>query len=105
MVTSQPGASLGQRYASCCAAMAVAEAVRAKGGHALLVLDDISPLVGAPAELQRLGNHSRAWNVCAVHVKHSGCSGGMRFLSEVATLGEPLQSVRAHRGRSEFPCA
>ena len=48
MVACGPGASLGHRYAACCAAMAVAEAVRREGGHALLVLDDISPLVCSP---------------------------------------------------------
>ena len=55
MIACQPGASLGQRFMACCAAMAVAEEERRKGGHALLVLDDISPLVRFPslAELAR----------------------------------------------------
>jgi F0F1-type ATP synthase alpha subunit len=41
---SSPKAPLGERLATLCAACAAAERVRDKGGHALVVLDDVSAL-------------------------------------------------------------
>jgi len=39
------GTPLGQRYAALCTACSIAERVRDSGGHALVVLDDISCMV------------------------------------------------------------
>jgi F0F1-type ATP synthase alpha subunit len=56
---SSPAAPLGERLATLCAACAAAERVRDKGGHALVVLDDVTPLPLAwehlVAELVALG--------------------------------------------------
>jgi F0F1-type ATP synthase alpha subunit len=56
---SPPTAPLGERLATLCAACAAAERVRDKGGHALVVLDDVSALAQAwehlIAELVALG--------------------------------------------------
>lgn len=39
------GANLGQQYRTICAALAIAEGTRNKGGHALVVLNDASCMV------------------------------------------------------------
>ena len=43
--SARAGTPLGQRYAALCTACSIAERVRDAGGHALVVLDDISCMV------------------------------------------------------------
>jgi F0F1-type ATP synthase alpha subunit len=44
-VAASAGTPLGHRYAALCTACSIAERVRDDGGHALVVLDDISCMV------------------------------------------------------------
>lgn len=41
VVSAAPDASLGEQYAAVCAAVALGEAVRDRGGHALVVVDSL----------------------------------------------------------------
>lgn len=45
VVAAAPDASLGERYAALCTACSLGERVRDDGGHALVVLDDLRPLL------------------------------------------------------------
>lgn len=51
MLATRPNASAGERYALLCAACALGERVRDEGGHSLVVLDDLKPLVDVWEEL------------------------------------------------------
>lgn len=44
IMAAAPQAPLGEKYAALCAALAVGERVRDRGGHCLVVLDDLQPL-------------------------------------------------------------
>ncbi|KAJ9515099.1 hypothetical protein QJQ45_028891, partial [Haematococcus lacustris] len=44
LMAAAPQAPLGEKYAALCAALAVGERVRDRGGHCLVVLDDLQPL-------------------------------------------------------------
>ncbi len=72
-ISIRAGTPLGQRYAALCTACSIAERVRDNGGHALVVLDDISCMVrfqhgvvtasacGAPSVKRQLDCQLRTW--------------------------------------------
>ena len=47
VVAAPEGASLGERYAAISTAVAVGERVRDRGGHALVIIDDLACMVSA----------------------------------------------------------
>ncbi len=66
VVAAGPDATLGERYAALCTACSLGERVRDDGGHALVVLDDLRPLLQVgPGAFNHLG--------LALYV----CSGGV----------------------------
>ncbi len=56
VVAAPEGASLGERYAAISSAVAVGERVRDRGGHALVVIDDLACMVSA-ADPQHMPPH------------------------------------------------
>lgn len=72
VVAAGPDATLGERYAALCTACSLGERVRDDGGHALVVLDDLRPLlqVGAGACMP--------W-VCMRACVRVRCAGGWRW--------------------------
>jgi hypothetical protein len=59
VVAAEPGAPLGERYAALCTACSIGERVRDEGGHALVVLDDLHPLVQVRACVRVWGGGGR----------------------------------------------
>ncbi len=51
IIAALPTACNGERYAAVSAACAVGERVRDEGGHALVLLDDLAPLLEVWEEL------------------------------------------------------
>lgn len=47
VVAAPEGSSLGERYAAISSAVAVGERVRDRGGHALVIIDDLACMVSA----------------------------------------------------------
>jgi hypothetical protein len=67
VVAAEPGAPLGERYAALCTACSIGERVRDEGGHALVVLDDLHPLVQVRACVRVWGGggaHAARWGTC-----------------------------------------
>jgi len=58
IVSAEPDAPLGKKFATLCTAYSIGERVRDNGGHALVILDDLSPLPNAwsTLALQGLGS-------------------------------------------------
>ncbi|KAF5837172.1 P-loop containing nucleoside triphosphate hydrolase protein [Dunaliella salina] len=58
IVSSEPDAPLGKKFATLCSAYSIGERVRDNGGHSLVILDDFSPLANAwgTLALQGLGS-------------------------------------------------
>lgn len=62
VVAAPRGASLGARYAAISSAVALGERVRDRGGHALVVIDDLACMVRA------LASHASMTSAC----EHAG---------------------------------
>ena len=95
VVAAPAGASLGERYAAIASACALGERTRDQGGHALVVLDDLSCMVRG----RRIASRQDIW-VClhpcqrAIDVHNHGCISEVQLV-ERTSAPEACAGVQA----------
>ncbi len=75
VVAAPEGASLGERYAAISSALAIGELVRDRGGHSLVIIDDLACMVRAQP-LPSLQSAHRG----IVSLLDKQCNGALSFM-------------------------
>ena len=99
VVAAPEGASLGERYAAISSAVAIGELVRDRGGHSLVIIDDLACMVTVlPLNLPPmfLAQHVHHWRnphkrldtLCWVLVRHCRSIKAAPLSSKVAFLSQ-----------------